>query len=457
MILAGAAAAALAGCSLRDTFSGTVRVAARAAGDELAVEELAQAVAAGLTIPTERDMMVRWTHRWVEYSLFAQRVATGDSLLDSATVVRVMWPGVYRAVVGAFHDQLIAERLDVDRAVDSTYAAGDLRLIRHILIRTRPDMSPADRLAAQRKAEGIWGRLVNGESWARANEQNEDPGAKQRGGSLGVVQRGETVPEFEAVAFALGPGELSRVSQTSFGFHIVQRPELTTVREEYAAAIEGALVQRVDSAYLAELEGRWQIRIKRGAAPAMREAAQVPYLAGGSDRVLGTYRDGRFTVADFARWLATRSAREQQLIPVADDEQLTEFAHSLIRNEVLMREARFAGMPLAPASLAELTRQLGEIVTQLRTALALDSAMAGLLDRELRRQAALEAADRYFRRLAVNVQDAVVVPSSLAERLKEESDWGVSYAGVEQARQRAIALRAQGAATPAAPEASDAR
>lgn len=450
------AAATLAGCNVRDVFHGSVDVAARAAGHDLTVAALAQTVAAGRNIPTERGVMARWTQRWVEFSLFAQRVAAGDSLLDSAAVMQVMWPGVYRAMVGAFHNRLVDERLDVARAVDSAYAAGELRLVRHILIRTRPDMTPAERLEAQRRAEAIWGRLVNGGSWTQANEQNEDPAAKERGGSLGVVRRGQTVPEFEAAAYALGPGEISRVTQSSFGFHILLRPTLEAVRQEYAAGIEPTLVQRMDSVYLVELEERWRIRVKAGAPPAMREAARMSYVAASSTQVLGTYRGGAFTVRDFVRWLQTRPAREQQLIPSADDEQLGEFARSLVRNEVLLREARQAGVGLHDSTFAELKRQLGESIGQLREALALDSALAGLIDPDLRQRAAREAADRHMERLAQDLQNAVLVQPSLAQYLKETAAWSVSYAGLEQARVRAQQLRAQGVLPPPAlPEVSE--
>jgi peptidyl-prolyl cis-trans isomerase SurA len=54
---------------------------------------------------------------------------------------------------------------------------------------------------------------------------SEDPGSAGDGGNLGVINRGELVPEFEAVAFRLNPGEVSDLVETPFGFHLIRVEE----------------------------------------------------------------------------------------------------------------------------------------------------------------------------------------------------------------------------------------
>lgn len=54
---------------------------------------------------------------------------------------------------------------------------------------------------------------------------SEDPGSASKGGELGFLNRGELVPEFEAVAFKLKDGEISKVVETKFGYHIIQMIE----------------------------------------------------------------------------------------------------------------------------------------------------------------------------------------------------------------------------------------
>ncbi len=63
--------------------------------------------------------------------------------------------------------------------------------------------------------------------------------SSQRGGSLGAFPRGAMVPEFEEVAFALEPGEISQVFETSYGFHIVLSQK-TVQASHILIAYEGA-------------------------------------------------------------------------------------------------------------------------------------------------------------------------------------------------------------------------
>ena len=55
-----------------------------------------------------------------------------------------------------------------------------------------------------------------------ANQHSEDP-QKKEGGLIGIVERGQTVEEFEDLLFHLQIHEISDVIETGFGFHILQR------------------------------------------------------------------------------------------------------------------------------------------------------------------------------------------------------------------------------------------
>ncbi|MBP7477021.1 MAG: peptidylprolyl isomerase [Chitinophagales bacterium] len=54
---------------------------------------------------------------------------------------------------------------------------------------------------------------------------SDDPGSSALGGNLGLISRGELVPEFEASAFKLEIGKLSEPVETKYGFHLIQTLE----------------------------------------------------------------------------------------------------------------------------------------------------------------------------------------------------------------------------------------
>lgn len=93
--------------------------------------------------------------------------------------------------------------------------------ISHILLPIESSESAVN--AARQKAEDLKKRLDKGEDFEElARQYSEDPGSASNGGDLGLMERGDLVREFEEVAFALKPGEISDIVRTRFGFHIIQ-------------------------------------------------------------------------------------------------------------------------------------------------------------------------------------------------------------------------------------------
>lgn len=66
-------------------------------------------------------------------------------------------------------------------------------------------------------------RILGGSSFSSmAILYSEDPGSNRNGGEYKGLKRGQFVKEFEAVAFNLRPGEVSKPFKTDYGYHIVQ-------------------------------------------------------------------------------------------------------------------------------------------------------------------------------------------------------------------------------------------
>ena len=55
-----------------------------------------------------------------------------------------------------------------------------------------------------------------------AAKYTQEPGGRERKGSLGWFGRGQMVPEFEEVVYQMRVGQLSEPFQTEFGYHLVQ-------------------------------------------------------------------------------------------------------------------------------------------------------------------------------------------------------------------------------------------
>jgi len=91
---------------------------------------------------------------------------------------------------------------------------------RHILIRTNEVVSDDD---ARIRLEQLRMRLVGGDDFANlARANSDDTGSALKGGDLGWLSPGDTVPQFEAAMNELAPNQISPPFKSSFGWHIVQ-------------------------------------------------------------------------------------------------------------------------------------------------------------------------------------------------------------------------------------------
>jgi peptidyl-prolyl cis-trans isomerase SurA len=87
-----------------------------------------------------------------------------------------------------------------------------------------PHASPEAKARAKARADSLLVEIRKGGDFEQiAKRESMDPGTKALGGDLGWNRRGSgLVPEFEAVMFALRPGDVSPVIETAFGYHIIR-------------------------------------------------------------------------------------------------------------------------------------------------------------------------------------------------------------------------------------------
>ena len=121
---------------------------------------------------------------------------------------------------------------------------------RHILVRINEVVSEAE---ARRKLEAVRERIANGGDFAEQARLYSQDGSAAKGGELGWLNPGDTVPEFERAMDGLKINEVSQVVQSPFGMHLIQvleRRERDVSAERQRAVARQALRERkLDDAY----------------------------------------------------------------------------------------------------------------------------------------------------------------------------------------------------------------
>jgi peptidyl-prolyl cis-trans isomerase C len=125
---------------------------------------------------------------------------------------------------------------------EAQFTTPEQRCVRHILFNKDQ----------KEKAKDVKQQLENGGDFAKlAKENSQDPGSAAKGGDLGCLGKGETVPEFEQAAFGAEQGEIVGPVQTEFGYHILQvtdvKPEQTRSLQEVESQIRSQLATEKQS------------------------------------------------------------------------------------------------------------------------------------------------------------------------------------------------------------------
>ncbi|MDR2406078.1 MAG: SurA N-terminal domain-containing protein [Deltaproteobacteria bacterium] len=143
-----------------------------------------------------------------------------------------------------------ARNLYEDELADYTIPAS--AEVSHILFKF-PNFfpTPEEKAAVLQKAQDALKRLETEDFATVAKEVSEDDSTKAQGGSLGTLNKGATVKEFEDAAFGEGaqnPGKVIGPVETNFGYHLIKvdsvTPASTRPFEEVKADIEKRIQTR---------------------------------------------------------------------------------------------------------------------------------------------------------------------------------------------------------------------
>ena len=172
----------------------------------------------------EKTTVEQYVPLFVNYKL--KVAAALDARLDTLAS--------FKAEFAKYRDQQVRPSIvtseDVENEARKIYddrqkMIGDKGLIRpaHILIRLAQKASSAAQDSAKARIDSIYACLRSGADFADlATRLSQDPGSAKRGGLLPWICIGQTLKEFEDVAFSLNKGEMSKPFLSPVGYHIVK-------------------------------------------------------------------------------------------------------------------------------------------------------------------------------------------------------------------------------------------
>ena len=221
--------------------------------------------------------------------------------------------------------------------------------VRHILIKTQG--KPKEELPKLKaKAEDLLKQLHSGADFADlAKKNSEDPGSAVKGGELGPIVRGQTVPNFEKAAFSLKPGDLSDLVETEYGYHILQVEAKTAAHTQSFEEVKPQLRADAQKQYGSDA-------LKKTMDAARAEVARNP---GSAESVAKKYnlkfsRLDNFTTGEPLPELnapdvvnAIFAAPKGSLTDVVETPAQGKASFAVIRNVMLPKNAEFADVQAA--------------------------------------------------------------------------------------------------------------
>ena len=174
-------------------------------------------------------------------------------------------------------DGIRAEAAKVsDEELEAYYRDNERRLtlpeqvrVRHILLTWKPMGTRDDRAAIREQMIPILEKARGGADFAELARAHSEDATAQDGGDTGLFHRGEMVPAFEDVAFALQPGEVSDPVETPFGVHVLRLEErqeprllpLDEIREQLRDHVRNERAEAAVEAETARLRDAAEIEI----------------------------------------------------------------------------------------------------------------------------------------------------------------------------------------------------
>jgi peptidyl-prolyl cis-trans isomerase SurA len=156
-------------------------------------------------------------------------------------------------VLARLMNQAVRSRVSVDASeVEAYYRAHQDEFnqpaqarVRHIFFRVDPDAAPAQLGAVRERAALVLLEARNGSNFGDLARRYSEDATAANGGDLGLIRRGQALPEFEEVIFAMREGEISEIIRTPNGLHIVKIDGFSKGSEQPFSEIKAEIERRL--------------------------------------------------------------------------------------------------------------------------------------------------------------------------------------------------------------------
>jgi parvulin-like peptidyl-prolyl isomerase len=142
------------------------------------------------------------------------------------------------------------------------YATPASRAVRHILVK---DKKLADKIYSQLASD-------DAQFAALAKKYTIDPGSKGKGGKLGTIAKGQTVPAFDKVAFSIPTGKVAKPVKSSYGWHVIEATSDTIAAKQQP--LDKALKAKIRSTLLTQkkqsVANKWFVSFQKTVEKSLR-------------------------------------------------------------------------------------------------------------------------------------------------------------------------------------------
>jgi len=118
---------------------------------------------------------------------------------------------------------------------------------------------------ARQKANDVARRIAAGASFEALARESSSDASKLKGGDLGYVHRGQLIEEFERALKSLGPGQVSSVIETIYGFHLLRFVDTRPAVQKTFDEVKTTLMRDLTDTRCGQATAEWSKRLRDAA------------------------------------------------------------------------------------------------------------------------------------------------------------------------------------------------